>query len=524
MVKPKELNKVFLQLAKRAELNDPMKLVETFVDTGNLFTLLSSLSNQIVYGRRGTGKTHALVYLAQNARREGDVAVYIDMRNVGSSGGVYANAELPLPERGTRLLADALGTVHEQLVSGIVPRDDLDLSRLGPVLDRLAGECSRVVVTGAVAREQTLAGTKEQKEESDLQFGLGPKGAAVNLGRKQAATTAVSEGLKVTESGSLRHRIQFGAVGKVLTDLVAELDGRRIWIVLDEWSSVPLDLQPFLADLIRRSILPIRGITVKIGAIEQRSRFKLPTEEGDYIGLELGADVSADINLDDFMMFGNDAKRASGFFAELLFRHARSLLTGTILGEFETAAQLQQSAFTQRNAFDEFVRAAEGVPRDAIQIIAIAALRAEENPISVQHIRGAAQTWFQQDKEKAVSASPANHRLLNWIIDEVIAHRRARAFLLRSDIVHPLIDELFDARVLHVLKRTVSAKDQPGVRFTVYALDFGCYVDLITTAKAPQGLFHVEDEIIGDVPPDDLRSIRRAVLDLTKFEESLGSP
>jgi hypothetical protein len=524
MVTAADLNKAFLQLPKRAEANEPSKLVDTFVDTGNLLTLLSSVDHQVIYGRRGTGKTHALVYLTEKSRKQGDVAIYIDMRTIGSSGNIYGDPSLPLSERGTRLLADALTAVHETLLRNTVERSDLDLARLGPVLDRLADQCTAVEIKGTVDREQSFGTSSEKRRTSEGALSLG-KDPSLKMSRAELDAATTTADLKVTERGALRHRIHFGALGKVLGDLIDQLDGKRLWIVLDEWSSIPLDLQPYLADLIRRSFFPVRGITVKIGAIEQRSRFKLPTEAGDYVGIELGADASADINLDDFMVFGNDATRAHGFFLELLFRHARAVLTGTVLGEFETAAQLRQIAFTQRNAFDEFVRAAEGVPRDAINIIALAALKAGTNPLSVHMIRDAAKNWYQRDKENAVGAHTPAHRLLNWIIDEVIGHRRARAFLLRSDVSHNLIDTLFDARVLHVLKRTVSAKDQPGVRFKVYALDFGCYVDLITTAKAPQALLRIEvdgsEELIAEVPPDDYRSIRGAVLDLEQFEKSL---
>lgn len=80
-------------------------------------------------------------------------------------------------------------------------------------------------------------------------------------------------------------------------------------------------------------------------------------------------------------------------------------------------------------------------------------------------------------------------KLLRWIIDEVIGKRNARAFLLRTDIENNLIDYLYDARVIHVIKQSVSSQDTPGIRYNVYSIDYGCYVDLINTSRAPQGLF-----------------------------------
>jgi hypothetical protein len=111
----------------------------------------------------------------------------------------------------------------------------------------------------------------------------------------------------------------------------------------------------------------------------------------------------------------------------------------------------------------------------------------------------------------------------------VIGERRARAFLLEQGTaaMHPLIGAVYDARVLHIIKRGVSTKDRPGIRFDVYALDYGCYVELMTTAKAPLGLFEVEgdqgQESFVEVPTDDYRSIRRAILDLDEFERALAA-
>jgi hypothetical protein len=149
------------------------------------------------------------------------------------------------------------------------------------------------------------------------------------------------------------------------------------------------------------------------------------------------------------------------------------------------------------------------------------------NQISVNDIRSAARDWYQRDKSNVIRTNQGTADLLNWIIDEVIGHRRARAFLLKSDRRDELIDTLFDARLLHILKRNVSAHDQPGVRYDVYKLDYGCYVDLITTQRAPEGLspFDLPENRSGfiDVPPDDYRSIRRAILDLEGFYALRGS-
>lgn len=53
---------------------------------------------------------------------------------------------------------------------------------------------------------------------------------------------------------------------------------------------------------------------MKIAAIEHRSTFAQVIDQKSFIGLELGADVTADINLDDFVVYDVDQTRAIDFF------------------------------------------------------------------------------------------------------------------------------------------------------------------------------------------------------------------
>lgn len=48
-----------------------------------------------------------------DVRTSGGLPIYIDMRKIGSSGGLYADVTVPLAERATRLLLDVLAEVHE---------------------------------------------------------------------------------------------------------------------------------------------------------------------------------------------------------------------------------------------------------------------------------------------------------------------------------------------------------------------------------------------------------------------------
>jgi len=505
-------NASFLRLSRRAEA-DGRNLIEKFVDVGPLFTLLSSSDHQVIFGRRGTGKTHALGYLAADRELRGDAVVMVDLRKVGSNGGMYSDPSRTLHERATGMMVDVLSAVHEALYEYFVTSSDtLDLAVASPAIDALADAITQVTVVGETEVAARFSRSRVTSATNQLSASVGTQ-PGVSFRVSSSAENSSSGSESVRKSGHERLNVNFGSTGAAFQRVVDVMNGRRLWILLDEWSCIPLVLQPYLADLLRRSVFPVTGATVKIAAIEQRSHFRIQSDGADYVGIELGADAAADVCLDDFMVFDNDQEKATAFLRNLIARHVGILP--------EDTEEFVSYAFEER-AFAELVQAAEGVPRDAINILVLAAQRAIDKRISVEHIRFVAKTWYQRDKEKAISVNQAALRLLHWIVEEIIGKHRTRAFVLRSGTTDRLIEALFDARVIHVIKRGVSPHDQLGVRFDVYKLDYGCYAELLTTGYAPLGLMRVEGEsgvesTYVDVPPDDYLSIRDAILPLERF-------
>src|SRR5262249_49765582 len=140
------------------------------------------------------------------------------------------------------------------------------------------------------------------------------------------------------------------------------LDGRRVWFLIDEWSETPLSLQPFLADLLRRTVFPETNIIVKIAAIEQRTQFRVQVSNSEFVGFEIGADAATSLNLDEFMVFDSNARAAKDFFRELLAKHISAAAESVSSVSQLKPENLVSVVFTQSTAFDELVRAAEGVP------------------------------------------------------------------------------------------------------------------------------------------------------------------
>ncbi len=433
---------------------------------------------------------------------------------------------LHLAERAGRLLRDLLQQLYDQLLQAAVEDDKLLTNKTFlSKLDAFQAAVTSVEVEGTITTEEAEAST-ERTERNRLLAGrlsLSSAGVEASGGRTQGNES--TDQVRSTRVGTERVAINFGDMATALRDLADSLSTKRIWLLLDEWGSVPPDVQPYLAEFLVRCVLPLRAFTVKITAIKQQSVFSIQdATTGARIGFEVGADIAADLDLDDFMVFEQGSDRARDFFLRLFYKHLTSGADSDHqVDVVRTEADLLRLGFTDRRAFDELVRAAEGVPRDAINIARSAALKAGSERISVPNVRAAARAWFLQDKEDALSNHADAQRLLSWIIDSVIRGKRARAFLVnRKDSRTSLLMALFEARVLHLVRRGYSAQDEPGERYDVFSIDYGAYVDLMQTKYEPQGLLaaSIEGEFV-EVPTQDLRAIRRSILDLDAFQQTL---
>jgi hypothetical protein len=474
------------KIPRRAERQSQETLGETFVDIGPLFSTLNRSEHQVIYGRRGTGKTHALGALQTTLARASICSVYLDMRTVGSAGGLYSDTTQPLASRATQLLIDVIEALHTELSEFVYAQmsESKDVTLLVNALDRLATAATEVEVVGS-AEEEVEEGEEDSRQRK--------KGAAISLSPKPELRLSFDgeTGKKSTRttrrrlSGEARCAVKFGPLAGALKKVVSILPGRELWLLLDEWSALPLELQPVLADLLRRAIFPVRGVTVKIAAIERRSKFAVWREDRDYLGIELGADASQDINLDDYLRLSANDERAQHFFGDLFLRHVAAV-SPEVAAEFPANPDGRRhfiwAMWDHDQSFTEMIRAAEGIPRDGINITGTAAQTAAvpdymlRGGISVDDVRGAARGWFLRDKEGSIKGDRQATRALANIVG-FVANRRKRTFLIERehDSRHKIIQDLYDARLIHLLRSAVG----PNGAYDLFALDYGGYVNAI---------------------------------------------
>ena len=500
-----------LQRSERQE--DLQKLIGTFVDVGVIHQL-NNRNNQILYGRRGTGKTHILKVLGSELSEDKrNCVVYIDARTLGSTAQ-YSDPTIPMRQRCLALFRDILLEIHSPLLEHIFNRtpENPDVA-LQAVSDLGSAIVEPVITYVEESVSQTLEASTAEKSKLSLTAGTDRKvSLSAEAGTDQTNRDQVVTGYKV----STDDKVVFPNLHRHLSTALGESD-TYLYILLDEWSQLPLDIQPYLAEFLKRGVLPVQRATLKIGSLEYRSRFA-SVDSLPIVGFELGADIATAPDLDEYFVFDRNPDQIINTYADVLLRHLNSELPSDYLNNkynIRSGVDLIARMFTEKETFKELARASEGVVRDLINIFTTAlfdAQRRARTSIDKSAILDAARKWFEQDKSQYLDDQLQT--VLRHIVDDVIGSRRARSFLLPRTLErHPVVQRLFDARVLHHMQRGYADKDNPGLRYNIYTLDYGTYVDLMGTSKQPTlDFLEPDSEPNLIVPFDDKRSIRRIIL------------
>src|SRR3954453_22149018 len=327
MTPEKTLNRLLMMAKTRAETEDPGVLQRTFVPIGPLLATLCRAEHQVLYGRRGTGKTHLLIYLAQTMRDQGHLTVYLDLRTIGSSVSLYEDTTESRSLRATNLLIDVVESIHQAILQTAI-EDERYAGRLEEIstgLDLLGEAATSVRVIGPVEEETALGQNVESQRDSSAAFTFSHRPAA-RISSSSLSKISQKHERRRKQSGVEQPHLLLGPLAAGVRRIANACRPHQLWLFLDEWSNVPLELQPILADLLRRTFLVTPNVIVKFGALERRSRFYAAGKHGDYVGIELGADSSASLDLDEFLLFDNDQPRANEFFADLLYKHMHEAL------------------------------------------------------------------------------------------------------------------------------------------------------------------------------------------------------
>lgn len=433
------------------ENHDPV-----YVDVGGHLGRVAAPQHQVIFGRRGSGKSCLLVhYLRTVTPDEGTLAIYVNADEIKT---------LAYPDLLIRLLLTILESTPP-------PRRHFsDWVRRRP-----SHQSSRIAELRALLAEAETAEVTRQRATRRADSAKG----TVDLGRVGVSSEQAIESSEASTAQFVERKKDYldrhlQDIKHLLRDAIKSGKYERGALIVDDFYLIHPTVQPDVVDYLYR-LLRGTDFYLKVATVRHRSR--LARYDGRLIGIELGQDVEM-LSLDQTF---EDVAGTQAYLAEMLDSLGRQVGIKSVSDEFLSTDGLFALTF-----------ASGGVPRDYLTIFieAVGAARAEERmtrvtPRSVY--RGAARVSYRTKLSNLRSDAGPDALTLERVFTDLLAftlkEKRKTAFLVSQEeaaqleSAHELIQQLMDFKLVHVVvPDTSAASGRPG-RYEAYTLDAASFME-----------------------------------------------
>ena len=473
---------------------------ELFVDNKQL-DLVKKSDWQVIYGRRGTGKTFLLRMLDKECQEQlsklKSLSIYITAQDcLASPYGIIVSDKLRalgyfqtfiqlLTERLTSYLDKLIKeeTLMEWLGSLFRHRREnietlileiLDLSKDGGTIDtfRLGNP---------------IETTEEYTSEEDAELGLeldilkpsaNLKGGILDKNSRNKSTKVTTTDYAVPRFSKIRQKI---------VELLELMELNQLIILIDEWTTLDptasTAIQPEFAELLKRTFAGTPKVSVKIATNRYQTKFSNRAGGTNYRGLEIDADIFPATNLDHVL--STDDER-NYFFSNLIYK--RLSLHNPKLSAFinpqteQPDDQFIFSIFRDRRAFEELIKSADGIPRDFLLMFSKINRKAEysvSETWSAKFIREIILVESISLKPSDIDYKSEADQLLYRCTRNVVKATGGRLFLItheEHDELENAVDDLLEKRVIHEYPST-RLTEAIRSKYRAYLVQYGLWLD-----------------------------------------------
>ena len=426
-----------------------------YVDIGDHLSRLSAKQHQVIFGRRGSGKSCLLVhYNRTRAQEEGVLTVYIDADEL---------KRLPYPDLLIRLLL----SIGEQLRSATSTLVDRLLHR-GRLSDQLR------VLRRLLDEPELAQVSREESAESSASAGvqIGPRGSSVTAELSGQEGVRRRTEFKARKIETLERHLQ--DYKAALVGAIAKSRFEHAAIIVDDFYLIEPRFQPDVIDYVHR-LLRGTDLYFKVATVRHRTAL-VRYDAGQTVGVELAQDVE-EINLDQTFE-DIDATR----------RYLTRMLDSM-------AAKVGLDDFSETHCSDDgllaLTLASGGVPRDFLTIFVEAVNAARDagakrlTPKTIY--RGAGRVSYRTKLSNLRSDVGTGSGDLEIVFRDLTTYclreKKKTAFLVAQEDAakykyeHELIQQLMDFKLVHVIEPdTSAASGRPG-RYEAYTLDFALFME-----------------------------------------------
>lgn len=425
-----------------------------YVDVGDNLARLGAAQHQVIFGRRGSGKSCLLVEYLAGAPRDAVTPIYILADEF---------KRLAYPDILIRLLVEILDA----------------MSRSRPWYRRLLRPRSLARKSAKELRELLDAAVEADVSEGRELRTSGEASAAIATRAVASAKVAGTTQKASTKTARFRER-KIDTLERHLRDykdaIVAtakEWRSARGCVLVDDFYLIARESQPDVVDYLHR-LLRDTDVYLKVATI--RHRTTLLKNRPQTIGIELAQDVE-EITLDRTL---EDLEQTQEFLGTMLASMGQRAGIGNIRDLFNP------------EALQALTLASGGVPRDFLTVFvhAVELVQAERKTrwITPRDVyKGAGRLAYQNKlrhlREDANGDAGGLERVLVDLMRFCLKEKRKTGFLIsqeeaqRNSREHEIIQQLMDFKLIHVVEPdTSAASGRPG-RYEAYTLDFSLFME-----------------------------------------------
>ena len=436
-----------------------------YVDVSGNLDRISAAQHQIVFGRRGSGKSCLLVHFHRTIAPEKDIlTVYIDSDELKRLG--YPDALIRLLLR----ITEDVATATRGRIARFFHRKRSPLwsqaEKLRALLD--------------LAEESEVTHQVQQDETAGAEGGVNAPGVRTGLNASSRRTEGMTSSFKARKLEALERALP--DFKRVLQEQFQRSRFKTGAVIVDDFYLFDRDIQPDVIDYLHR-LLRGTDLYLKLGTV--RHRTSLQRSNGQTIGVDLNEDVE-ELSLDRTFEHVDSTREFLELMLDSMARKA----------DLETA-----SAFISPEGRLALALASGGVPRDylntLVEAVPVARSLGQQRVTPRTVYKGAGRLSYRTKLANLRDDVGADAKAIELVFADLarfcLKEERKTGFLVSQEEVqthpdeHEIIQQLMDFKLVHIIEPDTSAASGRTGRFEAYTLDFSLFME-----PRLRGIKHIE--------------------------------
>lgn len=359
-----------------------------------LFEILGQSENQIIFGRRGTGKTtllKAFSYYTNDVCGQSlsdyRFSWYVNLNNIISSH-IERNNNAQVDDIVAYCIKDFLLEFMDFLIIQYEKMQHFCLTAKGKIskdyIEYELLDLLLLIENGSAV--QTDAARKDfEKEGSEKKSNYGisvTTNGNLSLGslrdRINFKFDFLKQKNKIIETKvekTFIYRIDLNKISRKMEKLLLDMNIFNVYICIDEFSQIDRNIsqtiQPQMAQALKQLFFSSRVITLKIASVWNEQRMQHRQINGLREGVEFNHDIVSRKQLDLDNMFADEKLAATNFFTELLLNcyNVNSNISSSRETDLKYMTEFIMNILFSQNAFECLVCGTQGVPRNFVVML-----------------------------------------------------------------------------------------------------------------------------------------------------------